>query len=256
MSRSWIREKLPEFVRDLFRMFCHSSVALNREFESFDEEGVVCFECLRDLVGTEMDKGLLWRMKDTAHHVFRNDPEKPAEGQFLDWALGYIFHETVKLREDAYQLQNYGPWLQEIMEEDAHGPQQEVSGRLVEVLTQTRESMRREIDRIRFFMNNCRTLLPVYLVRHRDNTLLARFIFSHEDLVRSAFGSDYGMLMEGVYKDEPERMYVLACRSLRMGGWFAEANRAIEAALQERPDGKLVLQEKKIIDNWASRIKS
>lgn len=256
MSQSWIRGKLPEFVRDLFRNFCQASVALNREFESFDAEGVVCFECLRDLVGTEMDKGLLWRMKDTAHHVFRNDPEQPAEGRFLDWAMGYIFHETVKLREDAYQRQNYGPWLREIMEEQNHGPQQEVSGKLVEVLDQTRESMRREIDRIRFFMDNCRTLLPVYLSKHRDNVLLARFIFSQDTLVHEAFGSDYNMLIDGVYGGEPERMYVLASRSLRLGGWLDEARRSLDMALKVSPEGKMVLQEKKIIDNWASRIKS
>ena len=88
MSKTWIRAKLPEFVRDMFRNFCMSSKALEQQFVSFDREGAVAFTILRDLIGQEMDKGLLWRMKDTAHHVFRNDPETPLTGQFLDWGLG------------------------------------------------------------------------------------------------------------------------------------------------------------------------
>ena len=106
MSKAWIQAKHPEFVRDLFKFFCQSSERLEAQFDSFDDDGAVDFDGLQDLVGSEMNKGLLWRMKDTAHHVFRNDPHSQLGGKFLDWAIGYIFHETIKLKEDAYQKQN------------------------------------------------------------------------------------------------------------------------------------------------------
>lgn len=252
----WIRSKLPEFVRDLFRNFCQASLALEEQFQSFDDDGTVNFEVLRELVGDEMNKGLLWRMKDTAHHVFRNDPDNPLAGQFLDWGLGYIFHETIKLKEDAYQKQNYAPWFHELFGGDLQQSEKDITDQLLQILSQTEESMRREIERIRFIIAKCRQLLPYYLTRHRDNALLARFIYARNDMVRSVFSKEYEGLIGAVYGGEPERLYVLASQSLRKGGWIEEARNAVTGGLELRPESSLVLQEKKIIDNWATRIET
>lgn len=253
MSKAWIQAKHPEFVRDLFKFFCQACDTLERQMASFDADGTVEFEVLKDIVGTEMDKGLLWRMKDTAHHVFRNDPHARLGGRFLDWAIGYIFHETIKLKEDAYQKQNYAPWFHTLVkgDDDSSGSEKDISGQLFQVLSQTEESMTREIARIRFIMAKCRQLLPDYLRRYSDNVLLARYIFSQNDLVRSVFKDEYDELIRTIYGDESERMYVLASQSLRMGGWMEEAAHAVEKAREQNPHSRIVLQEKKIIDNWS-----
>lgn len=254
MSKAWIRAKLPEFVRDMFRTFCMACKSLEEQFASFDREGAVTFTTMRDLVGQEMDKGLLWRMKDTAHHVFRNDPETSLTGQFLDWGLGYIFHETIKLKEDAYQTLTYAPWFLALRGRDLPEDERVVVEELFQVLKQTEESMRREIDRIRFIMSQCRRLLPIYLARHRENALLARYLFSQNALVREVFGSDYALLVDSVYGEHPERMYILAAQSLRLGGWVAEASQAVQSAFAINATDRLVLQEKKILDNWSARM--
>ena len=256
MSKAWIQAKHPEFVRDLFKFFCQACEQLEQQFMQFDEDETVEFEFLKDLLGTEMDKGLLWRMKDTAHHVFRNDPHSQLGGKFLDWALGYIFHETIKLKEDAYQKQNYAPWFHKLYEEDLNNSEKDITGQLFQILNQTEESMRREIDRIRFITAKCRQLLPYYLRRYSDNVLLARYIFSENELVRAIFKDEYTGLLLAIYGSEPERLFILASQSLRMGGWMEEAAIAVEQALQQNPSSKIVLQEKKIIDNWTNRIKT
>lgn len=256
MSKAWIQAKHPEFVRDLFKFFCQACEQLEQQFSQFDDDGTVEFEFLKDLLGTEMDKGLLWRMKDTAHHVFRNDPHSQLGGKFLDWALGYIFHETIKLKEDAYQKQNYAPWFHKLYEGDLNNSEKDITEQLFQVLNQTEESMRREIDRIRFITSKCRQLLPYYLRRYSDNVLLARYIFSENKLVREVFKDEYDGLLLALYGTEPERLFLLASQSLRMGGWMEEATVAMQQALQQNPRSKIVLQEKKIIDNWISRIKT
>lgn len=254
MSKAWIQTKHPEFVRDLFKFFCQACEQLELQFIGFDENGTVEFEVIKDLVGLEMNKGLLWRMKDTAHHVFRNDPHSQLGGKFLDWALGYIFHEATKLKEDAYQKQNYAPWFHKLHEGDLSESEKDITDQLFQILNQTEESMRREIDRIRFIIDKCRQLLPFYLHRYSENVLLARYIFSQNELVKAVFGTEYDHLISAIYENEPERMFVLASESLRMGGWMKEASQAIEKAIAENPTSKIVLQEKKIIDNWATRI--
>lgn len=256
MSKAWIRAKHPEFIRDLFKFFCQSCEKLEEQFASFDEDGSVEFDILQDILGNEMNKGLLWRMKDTAHHVFRNDPHSQLGGKFLDWAIGYIFHETIKLKEDAYQKQNYAPWFHTLYEGDLTDSEKDVTEQLFLVLNQTEESMRREIDRIRFIIAKCRQLLPYYLNRYSDNELLARYIFSENALVKAVFGEEYDGLVYAIYGEEPERMYVLASQSLRRGGWMEQASEAMEQALKQNPSSKLALQEKKIIDKWADRTKS
>ncbi len=256
MSKAWIQAKHPEFVRDLFKFFCQSCELLELQFASFDADGTVDFSLLRDLLGVEMNKGLLWRMKDTAHHVFRNDPHSQLGGQFLDWAMGYIFHETIKLKEDAYQKQNYAPWFHKLHEGDLSGSEKDITDQFFLVLNQTEESMRREIDRIRFIIDKCRQLLPYYLHRYSENVLLARYIFSQNELVRAVFKDEYDSLILAIYSTEPERMFILASQSLRLGGWMDEAAEAVNQALKQNPTSRIVLQEKKIIDNWANRMKA
>lgn len=256
MSKAWIQAKHPEFVRDLFKFFCQSCEKLELQFAMFDEDGSVDFDALEDIVGTDMNKGLLWRMKDTAHHVFRNDPHSQLGGKFLDWAIGYIFHETIKLKEDAYQKQNYAPWFHTLYEGELTNSEKNITEQLFLVLNQTEESMRREIDRIRFIMAKCRQLLPYYLHRYSDNALLARYIFSQSELVETVFKDEYSGLVFAIYGPHPERMYVLASQSFRNGGWMEQADEAVTRALEQNPQSKMALQEKKIIDKWADRIKT
>lgn len=237
MFQAWIRSKQPEFVRDILRDFCVVQQLLEHQFLVFDREERVDFEVVREILGIEMDKGLLWRLKDTSHHLFRGNNASGLHGQLLDWCLGYIFHETMKLKEDAYQQQSYGERFSSI-EEEVHG---EDERKLLKVLggvvAQTRESMRREIARIRFIMAACRRLFLEYLPDHRDNALLARFLYDRNELVRRVFSEDYEVLIEVLYGDQPERMYRLAAQSLQLGGWEREAEIARQQAsnLMQKP---------------------
>ncbi|BBD09486.1 hypothetical protein [Desulfovibrio ferrophilus] len=245
----WIRSKLPEFVRDVLRDFCLVSRLLEHEFRHFDRTGHVDFNALKNLLGQEMNKGLLWRLKDTAHVLYKNDSASGASGsgmlgQFLDWSVGYIFHDAMKLKEDAYQQQNYAPWFRQLQDKELSGEHLAFSRELFGVLDQTNESIQREVNRIRFLLFNCRKLFMDYLPLHRENELLARFLFDQNDLVREVFGDSYAKLVANVYDEAPERLSLLAARSLRRGGWAEEAARALAEAERISPESQEVLQEK------------
>jgi hypothetical protein len=231
MFQVWIHSKRHEFVRDIVRDFCFVQEVLEQQFLVFDREERVEFEVLRDVLGVEMNKGLLWRLKDTSHHLFRPKSANVYAGQLLDWCLGYIFHETMKLKEDAYQQQSYGERFCRL-EEQMHGKGADhLLGELGNVVAQTRESMRREIARIRFIMAACRRLFLEYLPRHKDNTLLARFLYDRNELVQKVFDQDYAALTNALYGDRPQRMFQLAAQSLDLGGWEREAALARHKAL-------------------------
>lgn len=254
MSKAWIKAKAPEFVRDIIRDFCLSWRVLEDQFQQFDKNGQVDFEVLRDLLGEEMNKGLLWRLKDTAHHLFRSKAEGGTlVGQFLDWSVGYIFHDAMKLKEDSYQQQNYAPWFRQLIRDDLPEEEKGISSELLGVLEQTSESMFREIRRIRFIVANCRRLFPIYLSAHRDNPLLARFLFDQDDLVREIFGEEYEGLIARIYADRPDHMYLLAAMSLRQGGWLAESSEAIARAVDLNPQSESIRREERIIHDRLAR---
>lgn len=254
MSKAWIKAKTPEFVRDIIRDFCLSWRVLENQFSQFDKNGQVDFGVLRDLLGEEMNKGLLWRLKDTAHHLFRSKTGAAGRvGQFLDWCVGYIFHDAMKLKEDSYQQQNYAPWFRQLIREDLPAEEMTISSELLGVLEQTSESMLREITRIRFIVGRCRRLFPIYLSAHRDNPLLARFLFDQSELVREVFGPEYEVLVGRIYGDQPEHMYLLAALSLRQGGWLDESAQAIAQAVALAPDSQSIRREERIIHDRLAR---
>ena len=236
----------------MLRDFCLTADILESQFSLFDQTGQVSFQIFRDLVGEEMNKGLLWRLKDTAHHLFRNDVKQDLAGQFLGWCVGYIFHETMKLKEDAYQQSTYGPWFKGLMDRELPEAEHAVSRELFQVVLQTNESIRREISRVRFFFAKCRELLPGYLADQGENPLLARFLFEHEPLVRKIFAQEYDSLIAAIYGASPAMMLVMASQSLRQGGWMTHAVQAVGRALEQAPADPRVLREKEIVDTWAN----
>ena len=247
MSKAWIRAKRYEFVRDVLRDFCLASRELERRFQDYDRTGYIEFEALRDLLGLEMNKGLLWRLKDTAHHIFRNDPGDVLIGKFLDWGMGYIFHETMKLKEDAYQLRYYTPWFNQLDQRKLPEFERSFCTGLIDVLQQTRESINREITRIRFIMSQCRRMLPTYYIRYANNSLLARFIFDKNSLVREVFSEYYDELVDTIYGEQPWMLYLLAAQSLRQGGWTKEATLAIGRARELNPEHPDIVTEEELI---------
>lgn len=253
MSKAWIRAKQYEFARDVLRDFCMASRELEHRFLEYESTQRLNFEALLLLTGDEMDKGLLWRLKDTAHHLFRNTLDTDTTGKFLDWALGYIFHETIKIKEDAYQLSHYAPWFISLEPSILDSQDRRFRKELLQVLMQTRESIEREMKRIRFIISLCLDMFPKHYARYSDNALLARFIFAQDTLVRAVFKDRYEAFLQGVYGETPEEMFVLASSSLRRGGWLEEARRAADQALRMNPESAAAQNE---IDCMADQMRN
>jgi|UPI0000394192 hypothetical protein len=235
MSTRWIRSNMQEFARDVMRDFCLSCRILEKQFTQFDTTGSVSFTVFNELQGTMMNKGLLWRLKDTAHHLFGNDDGARDIAPMIDWTLGYIFHECVKLKEDAYQHERYGLRYRTLSRSLQGKDVEPLAGRMEEVLPQTQESMTREVQRIRFLLEQTKLMLCNYYESHAGNRLLARLLHDRDQLVRSVFGGHYDALLRGIYEDKPERLYIQAGESLVEGGRYAEAAHAAAMAVNLAP---------------------
>lgn len=249
MPNKWLESKKDEFVTDVLKNFCLIYQQLITEFDHFLNTGSINFEVLSDLLGQEMNQGRLWRLKDTAHLLFRFFSHSSLAGHFLDWSIGSIFHECMKLKEDAYQLQNYVPWFRAVQEDVNFQYGERLIGQnLFHLVLQTKEDVRREIDRISFLLNQCLEIFIYYLPEHSENTLLARFIYDQNQIVQDVFKDHYINLLQAMYQDKPEKLYILACKSLRQGGWLKKAQSALNKANDINPENPMIYQEKKDID--------
>ena len=243
--RTWVHHNRAAFERDVLRAFCQAAARLSEQFARFAATRTVSFPVLRDMVGEPLNKGLLWRLKDKAHHIFLNAGATKPVGLLLDWTLGYIFHESLKLMEDAHQRQYYAPQL-ESLTDLVHDPELAERMRdLLDIQSQTVESMRREVVRLESLLSQSRKLFCLYFAGRADHRPLARFLHDHNDLARAVFADDHEQLMRAVYKDEPERLHIEAAHSLLESARVEAAARAVDAALAVNPfsPGALALKE-------------
>ena len=236
MSERWLLANRAFFVRDLVRDYCMVFRLLSDQRRRFERDGTVSYSALRDLLGEAMRKGVFWRLKDTAHHLFRNTvrtaaaaTEAPAESPgimlwqyaasphpdgtavqspveaLIDWCVGYAFHECAKLKEDAFQGQHYANRLAQLGRHPAVTG--EFYGPLSALAAQTAESSVRELERIIHVLSHGLFLLTRYLTAEGRNCRLARWLACEEPLAREVFGPLYPDLLTALYDGEPERLF-------------------------------------------------
>ena len=192
MNRAWLARRRPSLVRDLVRDYCAAHTVLTAQLRRFEDDGTVSYAIIRALLGEAMAKGVLWRLKDTAHHLFRAPAEGPATdaraltGELIDWCVGFAFHECIKLREDAYQRQHYANrllHLEELRGAAGRGTDGAQGGLwpLAGLPRQTADSMERELRRILAVLDNGLSLLTRYLAGEAGNAPLARWLAMEED---------------------------------------------------------------------------
>ncbi|MDR0339561.1 MAG: hypothetical protein LBH65_04720 [Desulfovibrio sp.] len=238
--QGWVQINREAFERDVLRDFCLASEQLGDQFARFAASGTVSFPVLRSLVGEPWDKGLLWRLKDKSHHVLPQADDASLHGLLLDWTLGYVFHESLKLMEAAHQRQYYAPKLFSLPDRGPdRGPDDETE-RLINALRviqgETRASMRRETARLAMLLRHARRLFCLYFTGRAGHRPLARFLHDNNALARHVFRDDYLRLVRAVYGDAPERMHLEAARSLLESAREEAAAGALAAALAINPD--------------------
>ncbi len=138
---------LVQIVRDF--ILVHQSF---RELFARFREGSLHFEEVKHLVA-DSDSSVLFRLKEQVHRLFRErevaEPLRRGEALF-DLAVGSLFHEALKFRENLYQLEIYGPKI-EALRVDTDGAD--------ELLVEFEKILRAASDRLGESLRETETLL-------------------------------------------------------------------------------------------------
>ncbi|RLA96782.1 MAG: hypothetical protein DRG32_04825 [Deltaproteobacteria bacterium] len=180
-DRDW---KILELVRD----FLLSWAQFKELYAKYQKGGLTFHEISRFI--DDKDPYLpLFNLKETSHALFRypgNDPCDDEE-RLLDLAIGSIFHEAMKVRENLYQLEVYRPRFIELSDK-VHGDENlleefaKIGKRAERGLKDGLLEMKRLFEDIALRL---KASLPKYI---EDNPLFLRFLLQRLPLLRKTYG--------------------------------------------------------------------
>jgi len=238
----WFERQRDFFIRQVFADFFNLMLSFQALYQSYcicrntrrgdgccllisseHHEKCSIWEQLAVLVGTEMEKGPLWLLKDLCQQIWpENGTTQKIEDSLVEWLIGSIFHEAVKLKEDVHILNSYSSaafWS---------GSQAQRSGRLTRIIDRKGLIQRVAVDVMRQMeqlallfgqaSNMLRTLLPTL----SSNILLVRFLVEREDIVEELWSESLASIFQDMF-GQASRGFCAAGRSYMDGQWHTRA---------------------------------
>jgi tetratricopeptide (TPR) repeat protein len=168
--------------------FLSAAAAFEEIYQTY-RQGSLSFAKIESFVD-DRGKSLLFEVKEVCHALFRRNMAAGMEKeQLFDLAIGTIFHEAMKLREDLYQIESYGAKYHQLEEKEGRTKYEE------DFLRQLRKIFRRaevrleeEMDETKSLFHETAEQLKTLLADFCSNGLLARFFHENADLVHRVFG--------------------------------------------------------------------
>ena len=237
MENSWFLERKDLFFTDLVHSFLESKILFDGLYQDYKQNKPVPFERMDNWIGTDAKKGPLWSLKDSCHKLFRKSSSKISLSEYLfDWTLGSVFHEGMKLKEDAYQLEAYLPSYDNIDTSKNAAEIEEILREYLTIIDKATVNLEAEMESINSLFAKAVDRLKELLVNHAHNGLLIRFLLEHEPLVEKALGAkSLEHIIDSLYPRHPENAYCIAGKSCLKGGWFQEALHYFTKSLEVNP---------------------
>ncbi|MCH7645148.1 MAG: hypothetical protein IH974_09970 [Myxococcales bacterium] len=232
----------PASLVDILREFLTAHEQLDQLGEKYKRDELA-FSDLKEFVG-DSDTSVLFRLKEKCHSLFRPEAggsivARPREALF-DLAVGSLFHEAMKFREDFYQREVYGPRVRSLRAEagaEANGLFLEferilstVSTRLEEGLAETQSLMAQSWGQLR-----------VLLSEQGAEGFVTRFLIERGETLEKLGPPGLGELLAAIHGDAAAG-YVIAGKSYLASGHYEAADRVLAKALERGGDRDQISQ--------------
>jgi hypothetical protein len=220
---------------DILRAFLLADQSMRRIFARY-REGVLAFDEVQRLVGDD-ERSVLFRLKERSHALFRGGDRAPGiatqREALFDLAVGSLFHEAMKFRENLYQRTVYGPKVRALRSQS--GP--EATGIFEEfekILAAAAVRLDEALHETEALLVHTRAQFRALLAAHPENDLVARFLVEGRALVEEVLGDELDDVLASIH-GTAVLGYARAARSYLQSGFFAPARRALAEALARDP---------------------
>ncbi len=214
------------------------AIRIFRQMENRYKAGSLQFSDLANFVD-DRGQSFLFTLKTACHNLFRQNISSPTEReQIFDLTVGSIFHLAMKLREDLYQIQFYGPKYRELGGKTPLNPGQEaLVSKFKEVFSRADESLKEGMEEVALLMEDSFRQLKDLLEEYRENGLLLRFLLEEKKLVEDTLGEKgVERVFRFLYGPDESEPYRLAGESYFQSGFYSQAIRALFQALEKKPE--------------------
>jgi hypothetical protein len=219
-----------EIVRDFLR--AHREL---RAIAALHRSGELHFERVKGLVG-DGEEAVLFRLKERCHTLFREEGGGQVGREALfDLAIGALFHEAMKFRENFYQLAVYGPKVR-ALRATAREDGEELFREFEKILADSSVRLAEALHETEILLQQTAVELQALLRKQSHNGLVARLLVEQGGELAGVFGRDLPRLLEEVFGGVAAG-YERAARSYLESGYFGEAAEAFATALAEGGGG-------------------
>ncbi len=251
----WFEQRRDFFVREVFDSFFRINY-------SFQEIYTIYLECRRphsipcvdlfnshtgealdkiwsrliQFIGTEVEKGPLWQLKDLCHMMWpKKTDQQGLDGSLVDWLIGSVFHEGMKLKENIYLLKSYGSAAYEIGETPASQIIRERSNNeglpphyshIVDVqglVNRIGSYVVNQMERVANLLGQVNYLLRIMVSRLGDNMLVVRLLAENEKVLADHWGERLEAVFEEMFYGNVADGFCAAGRSYMRGQWYLQA---------------------------------
>jgi hypothetical protein len=205
---------------DIVRDFIVVHHRFERLFEQF-RAGDLQFEDVKHLVA-DSNSSVLFRLKERVHGLFRDrDPDLPLRrGEALfDLAVGSLFHEALKFRENLYQLEVYGPRVRALRAEGSDDD--DLLAEFAKILRGASDRLGESLRETETLLQQTRKQLPALLRDAASGSsgdeevevgLVTRFLLESRESVEQVYPEGVESLLARVH-DNVVSAYLCAIRS-------------------------------------------
>jgi hypothetical protein len=193
----------------------------------------------------------LFELKEDCHWLFRSQerdaPMEASTAVLFDILVGSLFHQCMKVKENAYQVERYAPKyaaLRKALQRPDAPKEVETFLREGErIIARSRRMLQQEFAYAVELFHEATIDLRHVVVENRENPLLARGLFENEKLLDAVYGPrSLDKLLAEMYGSHPATGYLLAAGSLYEGGWLDRARDLCRRARKLDPRNRQVTQ--------------
>jgi hypothetical protein len=228
----WFTRRRDFFFTNMVKGFHRTAGKFLKIYQDYLATGAAPYDEIDRLVGSETRKGCLWSLKDDCHQLWRNaDDVFDLNGSLLDWMIGSVFHEAMKLKENIYLFEFYAP-----LAHDLQGGWQQEARRFCGIecghfMERISHEVGRQMENLGFLFGRASYLLRIMLPSQGHNRLLLRYLREHGDVVFELWSESLDEVFADMFAGKPEIGYCLAAASYFEGNWYEKALEAYDEAL-------------------------
>jgi len=241
MRDDFSRRVRNEKIASVFKRFLIARVAFDAIIEMFRSSEPMRFEPINIFV-----ERTLFGLKEECHSLFRDPGRRVGDTLYaedlFDVLIGSIFHETMKIKENCYILEQYGPTYRSMAAIAERRIQVPAYERLFfrackRIIERASTAVYEDVRAAEQLFNDATEHLLSILPRFANNGLVTRMLVENEQLVEMVYGEDgLEMVLDKMYEGRLFNAHLHAASSYLEAGRFQEARECCERSLAAKPD--------------------